>query len=75
MTLIKTNMERIKKYVKPYWEHNNSFLITKGQHLEVSMIHRNPDGEYFLNFNDRDYYEDEWDDNLFDEISFVVLWA
>lgn len=75
MTLIKTNMERIKKYVKPYWEHNNSFLITKGRHLEVSMIHRNPDGKYFLNFNDKDYYEDEWDDNLFDEISFVVLWA
>ena len=40
MKLIRTNMERIKKYVEPYYENNVSFLINKGRHSEVSMIHR-----------------------------------
>lgn len=73
MKLIRTNMERIKKYVEPYYENNVSFLINKGLHSEVSMIHRTPDGEYYLNFSGLNHYEDEWNDNLFDEISLLIL--
>ena len=73
MKLIRTNMERIKKYVEPYYENNVSFLINKGRRSEVSMIHRTQDGEYYLNFSGLSHYEDEWDDNLFDEISLLIL--
>lgn len=73
MKLIRTNMERIKKYVEPYYENNVSFLINKGLHSEVSMIYRTPDGEYYLNFSGLSHYENEWNDNLFDEISLLIL--
>lgn len=73
MKLIRTNMEIIKKYVEPYYENNVSFLINKGQRSEVLMIHRTPDGEYYLNFSGLNYYENEWNDNLFDEISLLIL--
>ena len=73
MKLIKTNMERIKKYVEPYYENNVSFLINRGRRSEVSMIRRTPDGEYYLNFSGLNHYENEWNDNLFDEISLLIL--
>ena len=73
MKLIRTNMERIKKYVEPYYENNVSFLINRGRHSEVSMIHCTPDGEYYLNFGGLSHYENEWNDNLFDEISLLIL--
>ena len=73
MKLIRTNMERIKKYVEPYYENNVSFLINKDLHSEVSMIHRTPNGEYYLNFSGLNHYENEWNDNLFDEISLLIL--
>lgn len=66
-------MERIKKYVEPYYENNVSFLINKGRHSEVSIIHRTLDGEYYLNFSGLSHYENEWNDNLFDEISLLIL--
>lgn len=73
MKLIRTNMERIKKYVEPYYENNVSFLINKGQRSEVLMIHRTSNGEYYLNFSGLNHYENEWNDNLFDEISLLIL--
>ena len=73
MKLIRTNMERIKKYVEPYYENNVSFLINKGRRSEVSMIHRTSDGEYYLNFSGLNHYENEWNDSLFDEISLLIL--
>ena len=73
MKLIRTNMERIKKYAESYYENNVSFLINKGRHSEVSTIHRTPDGEYYLNFSGLNHYENEWNDNLFDEISLLIL--
>ena len=73
MKLIRTNMERIKKYVEPYYENNVSFLINRGRRSEVSMIHRTPNGEYYLNFSGLNHYENEWNDNLFDEISLLIL--
>lgn len=73
MKLIRTNMERIKKYVEPYYENNVSFLINKGRRSEVSMIHCTPDGKYYLNFSGLNHYENEWNDNLFDEISLLIL--
>ena len=73
MKLIRTNMERIKKYVEPYYENNVSFLINKGRRSEVSMIRRTPDCEYYLNFSGLNHYENEWNDNLFDEISLLIL--
>ena len=73
MKLIRTNMERIKKYVEPYYENNVSFLINRGRRSEVSMINRTPDGEYYLNFSGLNHYENEWNDNLFDEISLLIL--
>ena len=73
MKLIRTNMERIKKYVVPYYEITVSFCINKGWHSEVSMIHRTPDGEYYLNFSGLNHYENEWNDSLFDEISLLIL--
>lgn len=66
-------MERIKKYVEPYYENNVLFLINRGRRSEVSMIHCTLDGKYYLNFSGLNYYENEWNDSLFDEISLLIL--